>query len=148
MTIRPRRVEKPWGYELIWAETELYVAKILHVNAGEALSVQMHEQKDETLHLLSGQLILQVGLSPDDLEPVPFEEGDSYRIRPKTVHFMQAVTDVDVLEASTAHLEDVVRFATATAGFHRSISGDSKRSGRVYIPDRADCLWAQCPRGS
>ncbi|SVB96092.1 uncharacterized protein METZ01_LOCUS248946, partial [marine metagenome] len=43
MTIRPRRVEKPWGYELIWAETELYVAKILHVNAGEALSVQMHE---------------------------------------------------------------------------------------------------------
>ena len=110
MTIRPRRVEKPWGYELIWAETELYVAKILHVNAGEALSVQMHEQKDETLHLLSGQLILQVGLSPDDLEPVPFEEGDSYRIRPKTVHFMQAVTAVDVLEASTAHLEDVVRF--------------------------------------
>ncbi|MEE2904852.1 MAG: cupin domain-containing protein [Gemmatimonadota bacterium] len=110
MTIRPRRVEKPWGYELIWAETELYVAKILHVNAGEALSVQMHEQKDETLHLLSGQLILQVGLSPDDLEPVPFEEGDSYRIRPKTVHFMQAVTDVDVLEASTSHLDDVVRF--------------------------------------
>ena len=110
MTIRPRRVEKPWGYELIWAETELYVAKILHVNAGEALSVQMHEQKEETLHLLSGQLILQGGLSPDDLEPGPFEEGDSYRIRPKTVHFMQAVTDVDVLEASTAHLEDVVRF--------------------------------------
>tara|TARA_Y100000758_G_C15675556_1_gene283791 strand:+ start:61 stop:426 length:366 start_codon:yes stop_codon:yes gene_type:complete len=110
MTIRPRRVEKPWGYELIWAETELYVAKILHVNAGEALSVQMHEEKDETLHLLTGQLILQVGPSPNDLEPVRFEEGDSYRVRPRTVHFMQAVTDVNVLEASTAHLEDVVRF--------------------------------------
>ena len=111
MTIRPRRVEKPWGYELIWAETELYVAKILHVNAGEALSVQMHKEKDETLHLLTGQLILQVGPSPNDLEPVRFEEGDSYRVRPRTVHFMQAVTDVNVLEASTAHLEDVVRFS-------------------------------------
>ena len=111
MTIRPRRVDKPWGYELIWAETELYVGKILHVNAGEALSVQMHEEKDETLHLLKGQLILRVGPSPDALDPVRFDEGDSFRVRPGTVHMMEAVTDVDVLEASTAHLEDVVRFS-------------------------------------
>lgn len=110
MIIRPRRVEKPWGHELIWADTDLYVGKILHVKAGEALSVQMHERKDETLHLLSGKLILRVGPSPDALESVEFREGDSFRIRPGTVHMMEAVTDADVLEASTAHLDDVVRF--------------------------------------
>jgi mannose-6-phosphate isomerase-like protein (cupin superfamily) len=111
MVIRPRRVDKPWGYELIWADTDLYVGKILHVNAGEALSVQMHEKKDETLHLLSGQLILRAGSSPDALEPVDFRLGDSFRITPGTVHMIEAVTDVDVLEASTAHLDDVVRFS-------------------------------------
>lgn len=111
MTIRPRRVEKPWGYELIWAETELYVGKILHVDAGEALSIQMHEEKDETLHLLKGKMILLAGPSPDELERVAFEEGDSFRVRPRTVHTIEAVTDVDVLEASTAHLDDVVRFS-------------------------------------
>ena len=110
MTIRPRRVEKPWGHELIWAETDLYVGKILHVKAGEALSIQMHEQKDETLHLLKGEMILLAGSSPDALERVPFEEGDSFRVLPRTVHMIEAVTDVDVLEASTAHLDDVVRF--------------------------------------
>jgi mannose-6-phosphate isomerase-like protein (cupin superfamily) len=110
MTYRPRRVEKPWGHELIWAETDLYVGKILHVKAGEALSIQMHEQKDETLHLLGGEMILLAGPSPEELERVPFEEGDSFRVRPHTVHMIEAVTDVDVLEASTAHLDDVVRF--------------------------------------
>jgi mannose-6-phosphate isomerase-like protein (cupin superfamily) len=110
MIQRPRRVEKPWGHELIWADTELYVGKILHVKAGEALSVQMHEKKDETLHLLSGRMVLRVGRSPDALQPVTFEQGDSYRIQPRTVHMIEAVTDVDVLEASTAHLDDVVRF--------------------------------------
>ena len=110
MVIRPRRVDKPWGYELIWADTELYVGKILHVNAGEALSVQMHEKKDETLHLLNGELILRAGPSPDALETVRFGQGDSFRVRPGTVHMIEAVTDVDVLEASTAHLDDVVRF--------------------------------------
>jgi len=110
MVNQPRKVDKPWGHELIWAETELYVGKILHVHAGEALSVQMHEKKDETLHLLSGQLILRAGDSPDALEEVEFREGDSFRVRPGTVHMIEAVTDVDVLEASTAHLDDVVRF--------------------------------------
>jgi mannose-6-phosphate isomerase len=110
MLIRPRIVDKPWGYELIWADTEHYAGKILHVNAGEALSVQMHEKKDETLHLLKGEIILRAGASPETLEDVPFREGDSFRVRPGTVHMIEAVTDVDVLEASTAHLDDVVRF--------------------------------------
>ena len=111
MTYKPRRVEKPWGYELIWAETDFYVGKILHVNAGEALSIQMHEIKDETLHLLSGEIILRAGPTPEGMEDVSFEVGDSYRVRPRTVHMIEAVTDVDVLEASTPHLDDVIRFS-------------------------------------
>jgi len=110
MAIRPRVVEKPWGHELIWAETESYVGKILHVKAGEALSVQMHERKDETLHLLRGEMILRAGPSPEEMEEILFLEGDSFRVRPGTVHMIEAVSDVDVLEASTAHLDDVVRF--------------------------------------
>ncbi|MFQ5536043.1 MAG: cupin [Gemmatimonadota bacterium] len=105
-----RRVEKPWGYELIWAETDLYVGKILHVNAGEALSVQMHEIKDETLYLLHGSIHLHAGPSTEALEEVRLGPGDSFRVHPGTVHFIEAVTDADILEASTPHLDDVVRF--------------------------------------
>ena len=106
---RPVRVEKPWGHELIWASTGEYVGKILHVEAGHALSLQYHERKDETIHLLRGRLTFEVGSSEDDLKEVALEEGQSFRIVPGTVHRMTAVTDVDILEASTAHLDDVVR---------------------------------------
>lgn len=105
----PRRVEKPWGHELIWAETPHYCGKILHVNAGEALSLQYHEEKDETIHLLSGEMTFLAGTSMDDLEEVTLEQGESFRVTPGTIHRMIAVTDCDILEASTSHLEDVVR---------------------------------------
>ena len=110
MKLNPRRIEKPWGYELIWAENELYVGKILHVNAGEALSVQMHHQKDETMHLLSGEVRLMVGPTPDEMLAVPLGVGESFRIAPGTVHLMEAIEDSDLLEASTPHLDDLVRF--------------------------------------
>jgi mannose-6-phosphate isomerase len=106
---RPRRVEKPWGHELIWAETELYVGKVLHVKAGHALSLQYHEQKDETIHLLRGELRFFAGSSAAALRAVPLREGESFRIVAGTVHRMEAVTDVDILEASTPHLDDVIR---------------------------------------
>lgn len=109
MKITPRRIEKPWGYELLWAETDQYVGKILHVNAGESLSLQYHEVKDETIHLLTGRMRFTVGSSVDALEDVALEAGQSYRVRPGTVHRMEALTDCDILEASTAHLGDVVR---------------------------------------
>lgn len=105
----PRRVEKPWGHETIWAETELYVGKILHVKAGHALSLQYHEEKDETIYLLRGKMRFQAGPSVDELEDHPMVEGQRYRVRPGTVHRMIAETDVDILEASTDHLDDVVR---------------------------------------
>jgi mannose-6-phosphate isomerase len=104
------RVEKPWGHELIWALTDRYVGKILHIKAGHALSVQYHERKDETVHLLSGEMVYWVQL-PGDPEPrdQQLRTGDSFRITPGTIHYMEAVTDCDVLEASTAELDDVVR---------------------------------------
>jgi mannose-6-phosphate isomerase-like protein (cupin superfamily) len=105
----PRRVEKPWGHELIWAETNEYVGKILHVKAGEALSLQYHRVKDETLHLLTGKIRFWVGPLGAELAEVELTEGESIRIRPETVHRIQAIADSDVLEASTAHLGDVVR---------------------------------------
>ncbi len=105
----PRRVEKPWGYEIIWAETTQYVGKLLHIEAGEALSLQYHEQKDETIHLLSGEMRFSAGSSEADLQDIELRTGESFRVVPGTVHRMVAVSDCDVLEASTPHLEDVVR---------------------------------------
>jgi len=105
----PRRVDKPWGYELIWAQTDAYVGKILHVRAGEALSMQKHVFKDETLFLLSGEVVLLAGPAPGSLEPVPIVVGEAVRIRPGIVHRIEAVRDSEILEASTPHLDDVVR---------------------------------------
>ena len=105
----PRRVEKPWGYELIWAHTDLYVGKLLFVKAGEALSLQFHEEKDETLHLLEGRLRLEVGAGLDALTEQTLLEGQSIRIEPGTLHRITAETDCRILEASTAELDDVVR---------------------------------------
>jgi mannose-6-phosphate isomerase len=105
----PVRVEKPWGYELIWAHTELYVGKLLFVRAGEALSLQFHEEKDETLHLLEGRVRLEAGPGLDALRPVQLDEGMSIRIEPGTLHRIVAVSDCTFLEASTPELDDVVR---------------------------------------
>jgi len=101
-------VPKPWGHETIWAHTDQYVGKILHINAGEALSVQYHNVKDETVYLLSGQLIYRVWEN-DQPHDVALEIGQSFRITPRTIHQMEAVTDCDILEVSTPHPDDVVR---------------------------------------
>ncbi len=104
----PRRVEKPWGYELIWAHAERYVGKILHITAGHALSLQYHRQKDETIHLLSGSMRFDYDCGEGRRE-IELRAGESVRIRPGMVHRMIALSDCDVLEASTPELEDVVR---------------------------------------
>ncbi|MEX2530218.1 MAG: cupin [Gemmatimonadota bacterium] len=110
--VRPqqaRRIDKPWGYELVWAECELYAGKLLVVKAGEALSLQFHEEKDETLHLVAGSVRLEVGTSKEDLRACPWQEGESLRVRPGVLHRMVAVSDCRILEASTPELDDVVR---------------------------------------
>ena len=101
-------VPKPWGHETIWARTSDYVGKILHIRAGEALSVQYHNVKDETVYLLSGHLLYRVW-EGDEPRDVNLKIGEAFRITPGTIHQMEAVTDCDVLEVSTPHLDDVVR---------------------------------------
>lgn len=103
------RVEKPWGYELIWAETEAYAGKLLHVEAGESLSLQYHVKKRETLHVLDGAIELLIGESEDELREETVEPGTSIDVRPGTIHRITAVEDVDILEVSTTELDDVVR---------------------------------------
>lgn len=107
--MRIRRVEKPWGHELIWAETDRYVGKVLHVKAGHALSLQYHERKDETIHLQRGTMKFEMGPSVEELRVVALAEGESVHITPGTVHRMTAITDIDILEVSTPELDDVVR---------------------------------------
>jgi len=104
------RVPKPWGHETIWAHSERYVGKILHINAGQELSVQYHNKKDETVHLLSGEISYRVKTN-DLLEDMRLRVGESFRITPGTVHQMVALTDCDVLEVSTPELDDVVRLS-------------------------------------
>jgi mannose-6-phosphate isomerase len=105
-------VPKPWGHETIWAHTDLYVGKILHINAGHELSVQYHNRKDETIYLLWGEIIYRVQREGDDiLDDVQLNVGESFRITPGTIHQMIAVTDCDVLEVSTPEVDDIVRLS-------------------------------------
>ena len=113
----PRRVEKPWGYELIWAEAEEYVGKLLFVRAGHALSLQYHDRKDESWLVQEGRATLELGEvdGPVELvldlvlEKIEIGPGDSFRFRPRTVHRITAIEDTLVLEVSTPQLDDVVR---------------------------------------
>lgn len=105
----PRRVDKPWGYELIWAHAEQYVGKVLFVRAGQALSLQYHEQKDESWLVQSGRASLELGDVDGELTEVEIGEGDCFRYRPGTVHRVTAIDDTTILEVSTPHLDDVVR---------------------------------------
>ncbi len=107
-----RRVDKPWGYEIIWAETERYVGKHLHITAGHRLSRQYHEVKEETLYVTGGTMILELG-PVDALSTRRVGPGDSFHIAPGTIHRMIAETDVDVMEVSTPELLDVVRLEDA-----------------------------------
>ena len=110
MAEAPYKVDKPWGYELIWARTDRYVGKILHVKAGHVLSCQYHNKKDETMHVLSGELILRLGRG-DDLTERRFLAGQSVHVPPLLIHQIEAVVDSDVLEASTPELDDLVRLS-------------------------------------
>lgn len=105
----PVKVEKPWGYEIWYAWTDQYVGKIIHVDKGHKLSLQYHNEKDETSYLLKGRMLLTKGASEDALTVTEIGEGHQWRNRPLEIHTIEAVEDSDVLEVSTPHLEDVVR---------------------------------------
>ncbi|MGH7606553.1 MAG: cupin domain-containing protein [Gemmatimonadales bacterium] len=108
MSSLPYRVEKPWGYEIIWAQTDRYVGKILHIEPGHALSLQYHNRKDESIYVLAGEIILRVQQG-DTLIERRVKEGDAFHLTPQTIHQFEAVRASDLLEASTPELDDVVR---------------------------------------
>ncbi len=105
----PKRIDKPWGYELLWAQTEWYVGKILHINRGESLSFQYHEKKEETQYVLSGQLSVELQDPGQPLQTLELKAGQVLHLKPLTRHRLTALEDTDVLEASTPELDDVVR---------------------------------------
>jgi mannose-6-phosphate isomerase-like protein (cupin superfamily) len=108
--IEPTKVEKPWGYELIWALTDDYCGKILFVKAGESLSLQFHREKDESWLIHAGRAHLEMG-APGDKTPNAeiVGPGAAFRMKPGTIHRVRALEDTTIIEVSTPQLEDVVR---------------------------------------
>jgi mannose-6-phosphate isomerase len=103
-----QRVPKPWGYELIFAKTDRYVGKILHITEGETLSLQYHEMKEETLYVVAGELRLTIE-HDGDRRDIILRQGEAFHIPPRLIHRMEAIVDTDVAEVSTPELHDVVR---------------------------------------
>lgn len=105
-----RRVDKPWGHEIIWAETDRYAGKLLRVEAGHALSLQYHEVKAESIYVLEGTLHLHTAPDPDsEITVRAIQQGQSFDITPGLVHRFEAREDVTLIEVSTPELDDVVR---------------------------------------
>ena len=112
MLNRKREVIKPWGKEVIWAETPDYVGKLLYITEGHKLSLQYHEQKEETILVVSGELEIFIsGHGRRGLSSLKLSEGDTYHVTPNTIHRFSATlgTNVVIAEVSTNHLDDVVR---------------------------------------
>ncbi|MCO4773879.1 MAG: cupin domain-containing protein [Deltaproteobacteria bacterium] len=106
-----RRIEKPWGYEIVWAETDAYVGKILHLDAGCRLSLQYHQVKEESLLVQSGEVLVTLEQDDGTLSQNELGPGATIHVAPGRRHRFQAVTDCDLIEVSTPELEDVVRIS-------------------------------------
>ena len=110
MISTPRTVQKPWGHELVFAETDRYAGKLLTIRSGESLSFQYHERKDETIHVLDGTLGLEIQNEGEARSLLQLRAGESFRIRPGTRHRMFGdASDVLLVEVSSPELDDVVR---------------------------------------
>jgi mannose-6-phosphate isomerase len=118
----PRYVDKPWGGELWFAHTDRYAGKLLHVKAGERLSVQYHAAKDESSLLLCGRLLLRHGPSAESLIETELEPGGVWRNEPGQVHSVEALEDSAIVEVSTPELDDVVRLSD---DYGRGLGGNS-----------------------
>jgi mannose-6-phosphate isomerase-like protein (cupin superfamily) len=104
-----KKTDKPWGYEVLWAQTKDYVAKLMQIRAGHRMSLQYHKKKEETLYVMSGLLI--VWESEDDEKWVALNPGDIYHVKPGQIHRFGAdlTGDTMLIEVSTQHINDVVR---------------------------------------
>ena len=105
----PKRIDKPWGHEIVWAHTKDYVGKILFVKKGESLSLQYHKIKEETLFIETGECIIETGPDAEHLKPLHFSHGGIFHVAPNCLHRIIAVTDCRLFEVSTPQLDDVVR---------------------------------------
>jgi mannose-6-phosphate isomerase-like protein (cupin superfamily) len=103
------KVDKPWGYELRWGVTDRYAGKVLHINKGEALSLQYHERKDEYQYVVKGAVDIELGGPDGVLNKHRMKAGDTLHIAPGTRHRLTAVEDTDIFEVSTPEIDDVVR---------------------------------------
>ena len=107
----PRIVEKPWGRETIFAETDRYAGKILFVSRGSRLSLQYHEHKSETMYLLHGRIRISLGTSAENLNNVELGPGQLIDLPVGTIHRVEAIEDSEIIEASSPELDDVIRIA-------------------------------------
>ena len=107
----PRKTEKPWGYELLFARTPKYAGKVIFVKKGHRLSLQYHKKKDETIYIHSGKAILEIEISVGQLVQSQVTGGDCLHVTPGTKHRVTAIEDTILFEVSTPELEDVVRLA-------------------------------------
>jgi mannose-6-phosphate isomerase len=107
--VQGRYVDKPWGYEIIWAETEHYVGKLLHIEQDQQLSYQYHERKDETIHVLSGRVLLEVAEANGPRRQVELSAGQTFHIPPGVRHRMTGTETCEIMEVSTPELDDVIR---------------------------------------
>lgn len=105
-----KRVEKPWGYELILTiDNSPYTSKIMHILEGKRLSLQIHDKKIETYYLAVGECNLLIENENGDMETIHMKKGQGYTVIPGQKHRHQAVTDCDVFEASTPEIGNTYR---------------------------------------
>ena len=102
------KVDKPWGHELWWAQTDRYVGKLIHVKKGHALSLQYHNKKDETIFVHSGRILFEMKVD-GEMTKREMGPGEAVHVTPPTVHRMTALEDTDIFEVSTPETDDVVR---------------------------------------
>ena len=103
------RVEKPWGYEIIYALTDRYCGKVLFIRKDEQLSLQFHREKDEVIYVLAGRIEMEIGDPGGPLDIEVVAPGHAFHIQPGTVHRWRALEDTTVLEVSTPEIDDIVR---------------------------------------
>jgi mannose-6-phosphate isomerase-like protein (cupin superfamily) len=105
----PRRVDKPWGYELVWAHTDRYAGKVIVIEAGKRLSLQLHHRKEESVYVISGRLRLHLDNEAGELVTRDLGPGESAHIPVEHRHRFEALEDVQLIEVSSPELDDVVR---------------------------------------
>ena len=127
-----KKIEKPWGFEIIWAETDDYVGKFLHINAGHRLSKQYHQIKEETVYVLKGVLY-----NYDENDKIArILPGQSFHVKPNQVHRFGAVeSNVEIIEVSTPYLEDVVRISDDYNRENIFSSDEEEELYRIYGGD-------------